>query len=416
VAEVVVVGGGLAGLAAAFEAARRGHFVTVLEASGTIGGRGTSVVEKETPLDAGPHLLNYRGPLHVLLTKASKVAVHGRRLRNDQFHHRSGGRWIPLALSSKAIRQSEMPAAQKLELLRLRRTLKKAAIAEPERRFDDWIADQSDELQDELAVWAKMSTWLSPDCGCTMEFHANRALHGLWKRGFLRAEHGWSDMVGRLLSALDKLGVEVRSGAKISALKCDANGKVKKVQVEGGRRIPVDIVILALPRKAAVKILQASEIDSPEDENTPLEASLLDLVLKGRFLCEGMMYDQINDVVMLNHYRDDANTFRSVISAMATDEVSDDGAAGAGAARIARIEATLDQTASGWRQQIELRRQTNSIFIAGALPSQNRPQVDHFAERGILLAGDWLESEHWLADAAVDTGLRAGAMIQGRPS
>jgi phytoene dehydrogenase-like protein len=416
VAEVVVVGGGLAGLAAAFEAARRGHFVTVLEASGTIGGRGTSTVEKETPLDAGPHLLNYRGPLHVLLTKASKVAVRGRRLRSDQFHRRSGGRWIPLALSSKAIRQTEMPAAQKLELLRLRRTLKKAAIAEPERRFDDWIADQSDELQDELAVWAKMSTWLSPACGCTMEFHANRALHGLWKRGFLRAEHGWSDMVGRLLSALDKLGVEVRSGAKISALKCDANGKVKKVQVEGGRRIPVDIVILALPRKAAVKILQASEIDSPEDENTPLEASLLDLVLKGRFLCEGMMYDQINDVVMLNHYRDDANSFRSVISAMATDEVAGDGAAIDGAARIARIEATLDQTASGWRQQIELRRQTNSIFIAGALPSQNRPQVDHFAERGILLAGDWLESEHWLADAAVDTGLRAGAMIQGRPS
>ena len=408
-AEVVVVGGGLAGLAAAFEAARRGHFVTVLEASGTIGGRGTSTVEKKTPLDAGPHLLNYRGPLHVLLTKASKVAVRGRRLRSDQFHRRSGGRWIPLALSSKAIRQSEMPAAQKLELLRLRRTLKKAAIAEPGRRFDDWIAEQSEELQDELAVWAKMSTWLSPACGCTTKFHANRALHGLWKRGFLRVDHGWADIVGRLLSALDKLGVEVRSGAKISALKCDANGKVKKVQVEGGRRIPVEIVILALPRKAAVKILQASAIDSPGDENTPLEASLLDLVLKGRFLCEGMMYDQNNDVILLNHYRDDANSFRSVISAMATDEV-----AGDGAARIARIEATLDQTASGWRQQIELRRQTNSISITGALPSQNRPQVNHFAERGILLAGDWLESEHWLADAVVDTGLRAGAMIQER--
>jgi hypothetical protein len=127
-----------------------------------------------------------------------------------------------------------------------------------------------------------------------------------------------------------------------------------------------------------------------------------------------MMYDQNNDVILLNHYRDDANSFRSVISAMATDEVAGDGAAIAGAARIARIETTLDQTASGWRQQIELRRQTNSISIAGALPSQNRPQVNHFAERGILLAGDWLESEHWLADAAVDTGLRAGAMIQGR--
>jgi len=85
-------------------------------------------------------------------------------------------------------------------------------------------------------------------------------------------------------------------------------------------------------------------------------------------------------------------------------------------ARVNDREAVLDQTASGWRQQIELRRQTNSISIAGALPSQNRPQVDHFAERGILLAGDWLESEHWLADAAVDTGLRAGAMIQERSS
>ncbi|MBT3971940.1 MAG: NAD(P)/FAD-dependent oxidoreductase, partial [Euryarchaeota archaeon] len=66
-AEVVVVGSGLAGLAAAYEASRHGHNVTILEAGQKVGGRGTSINMCETPYNAGPHLLKWGGPLHILL-------------------------------------------------------------------------------------------------------------------------------------------------------------------------------------------------------------------------------------------------------------------------------------------------------------------------------------------------------------
>lgn len=407
VSEVVIVGGGLAGLSAAFEAARRGHFVTILEASEKIGGRGTSTESKNHALNAGPHLLYRGGPLHVLLTKASKMALSGRRLQSKQFFRRDGGQWKPLSLSSSAIRGKKLPANTKLALLRLRRTLRKAAKTNPEQTYADWISQQPLELQDELSVWAKVSTWLPPEFGSSLSFHSERALHALWKRGLIESSIGWADIVGRLLSALDRLGVELCSQAKISTINLNSKGRVKSVQLDGGRRVKADAVILALPRKATVKIIQESGLDPLEYITTSVNATLLDLVIEGRFVRDGLLYDQTHDVILLNHYEDDSNTFKSVVSAMAigNQDYQD---------RLNRIEATLDETASGWRNQVTLRRQTNNISIAGALPSESRPSVEHYGENQIFLAGDWIESEYWLADGAVDTGLRAGAMLQGR--
>lgn len=407
--EVLVVGGGLAGLAAAFEASRRGHFVTILESSEKIGGRGTSEELKGYPTNAGPHLLNYRGPLHVLVTKCSKVALRGQRLRASQYHHRNGGKWRPLAISSKAIQNSKLPAQQKLELLKLRRVMKKAAKKTPQQSFAEWVDDQYPHLNEELSAWAELSTWLSPSDGSDLHFHSQQSQHSLWKRGSFRLEFGWAEIVGRILSALDRLGVEMHSTAKVTELICNDNGRVKKVRLENGKRIAADHVILALPRKNCEKILATMEFDQPLATTTKLEATLLELLLDGRFLCDGLMFDHGNGVTLLNQYRDDAENFHSIVSAFAKGKESP-------SQRLERIESTLDQTASGWRDAIKMRRKTNSITIASAIPSDKRPEVDQLSKHGILLAGDWLNSPYWLADAATDTGIRAGAMLQERPS
>jgi len=405
VAEVVVVGGGLAGLSAAFEAARRGHFVTVLEESGTIGGRGTSTEHKGRPLNSGPHLLFRGGPLHVLITKVSKLAVRGRRLNSQHFFRRDGGQWKQLAISSSAIRGAKVSAQSKLTLLKLRRSLKKGARKSPDATFESWINSQPSDVRDELRVWGRMSTWLGPEKGGSMEFHASRALHALWNRGMLDSDLGWADIVGRILAGLDRLGVELRSQAKISKITLNKSREVTGVIIEGGRIIKADFVILALPEKQATKILEESKIKSPPGERTPLDSTLLDLVLEGRFLRDGMMYDQQNDVFFLTRFDDDSQKFSTIVSAMALGDQN---------TRLDRIEKSLDETASGWREQVTLRRQTNNITLSSALPNCSRPSVDHFSQNHLLLAGDWIDSEFWLSDGAVDTGLRAGAMIQGR--
>ncbi|HEY9025621.1 MAG TPA: FAD-dependent oxidoreductase, partial [Burkholderiaceae bacterium] len=54
---IAVIGGGWAGLAAAVEATRRGHAVTLFEMAAQLGGRARSVTVDGRTLDNGQHIL-----------------------------------------------------------------------------------------------------------------------------------------------------------------------------------------------------------------------------------------------------------------------------------------------------------------------------------------------------------------------
>ena len=65
---LAIVGGGWAGLAAAIEATRRGHHVTLFEMAPAPGGRARSVDTGEPVLDNGQHILigAYRETLRLM--------------------------------------------------------------------------------------------------------------------------------------------------------------------------------------------------------------------------------------------------------------------------------------------------------------------------------------------------------------
>src|SRR5580693_7207418 len=62
--EYVVVGGGIAGLTAAIELARRGGQVTVFEQAQKLGGRGGTETREGFFLNRGPHALYRNGPAY----------------------------------------------------------------------------------------------------------------------------------------------------------------------------------------------------------------------------------------------------------------------------------------------------------------------------------------------------------------
>jgi phytoene dehydrogenase-like protein len=72
VSRVVVVGGGLAGLAAAAELGRLGHPVSLLEATGELGGKVQSAIGAGVRVDVGPTVLTDLGPLQELFGRAGQ--------------------------------------------------------------------------------------------------------------------------------------------------------------------------------------------------------------------------------------------------------------------------------------------------------------------------------------------------------
>jgi len=75
------------------------------------------------------------------------------------------------------------------------------------------------------------------------------------------------------------------------------------------------------------------------------------------------------------------------------------------------IDTFLQNFALGWSECVVKRRFSKQITITSALLRDQRPAITEYAKRGLLLVGDFVESKYILADAAIDSGLRAGAML-----
>lgn len=405
-AEVIVVGSGIAGLAAAFEASRHGHIVTILEKSKLVGGRGTSRKIGDAPLNAGPHLLKWGGPLHKFISKASKVPIRGKRLKASSFHHRDNNSWNYLALDAQAIKSRGLPLESRLDLMRLRRVMKKAAKNHPKMPYEDWVITLPEFIQLELSLWAMLSSWSKiENCG-VLQYHSECALSSLWNRGLFEVEHGWADLVGRLLALLDRQGVDIHSNAKVERLNI-VDEKVLGVVLEGGIKYESHNVILALPAESAKKIIEKSNLQTHAFEGLNQQiATVLDLWLTGTFLPSGLAVDLNKQIISLTKHREKDSQI-SVMFLHPPGRVSDEMI---GVAEE-KIDSFLNECALGWTDYIIKIRLSKRITISSSILSDSRPNINHYSDLGLLLAGDYLQSDYYLADCSADTGLRAGSML-----
>ena len=93
--KVAVVGGGLAGLAAALELVDAGHTVTLLEARPTLGGAVQTLPEREGDPDPPPD--NGCGPSLAWWLSPDAQATHARKTETE---HAAAGPVLPAACSA----------------------------------------------------------------------------------------------------------------------------------------------------------------------------------------------------------------------------------------------------------------------------------------------------------------------------
>jgi squalene-associated FAD-dependent desaturase len=275
--DVVVIGGGLAGIAAALDCARAGARVTLVEVRRRLGGAAYSFERDGLRIDNGQHVFlrcctAYRGLLArlgsehgVLMQERLRIPVlsPGR----EPFVLGRGGLPAPLHLAGALIRYPHLRPTQRLRAARAALALGRLDPADEslERQtFGEWLAEHGQGPDAVAALWDLIAL-------PTLNLPAAEASLGLgafvFQTGLLSSasagdigfhERPLSETIGQPATlALARAGVQVLMGRRVEAI--ERSGARFRVHGPGGvdaaRTLCARAVIVAVPHARAAGLL-----------------------------------------------------------------------------------------------------------------------------------------------------------------
>lgn len=417
--DVVVVGGGIAGLATATIIARSGKRVRVFEKARRIGGRAQTNDFGGFLMNLGPHALYARG--------AASKALHGLGITL------SGKRPAPAGWALKDNRRYTLPATLSSicttgllslsERVQLARIFAGLGAIDPHQFADISIGAWIERMAKSSTVRAYMHSISrvvtyanAPDqmsAGAVIE-QIKLGFNG----GVLYLDRGWQSIVDGLETAARDAGVTIDAGVKVARI--DHNGSAKGVILDDGTPVAASAVVVAAAPHAAQSLIDwqyRSAVSEWVESAVPARVSCLDVALVH------LPNPKATFAVGL-----DAPLYFSVHSAAA--RLAPEGGAiihvakylGASPTTDAKsveqeLEQVLDHMQPGWRDMVVARRFLPNMLAASAIATtrtsgvERRPGPGVPGVRGLYIVGDWVGQEGQLADASLASANLAASSI-----
>ena len=276
---MVVVGGGLAGLAAGLAAADRGAAVTLLEKRPRLGGATWSFRRRGIWFDNGQHVFlrcctAYRTFLErigstggVFLQRSLEIPVLRPGGRAGAIRRTAGP--APLHLAPSILTYPHLNFRQRLKVLKAGQALRRLDPEDPgldEVAFGEWLAAHS---QDAVAVETFWNLVVLP----TVNVPASRASLKLAAKVFVTgllteapaADIGWATVPLSALHgdaarrALERAGSEVRTRTGVTGVRIGSTGR--HVVHADGHSIEADSVVVAVPHDAVDSLLPPGSVN-----------------------------------------------------------------------------------------------------------------------------------------------------------
>jgi phytoene dehydrogenase-like protein len=420
--DIVVIGGGVSGLAAATYLARQGKQVRLLEQSHTIGGRARTKQQDGFLLNIGPHAL-YRGGRGIDVLRELGVeprgkvpAVSGAFAIKDGVKHT-----FPVGLAS-LLTTSLFGLSAKLETARFLASLPKLnGIAVMQVSLREWLdANISHrEVQDFLLTAFRIATYTNAphlmSAGTAIE-----QLKLAFQSNVLYLDGGWQTLVEGLAKAAELAGVAIETGVKVEAVARDASGPVTGVRTEDGRLLRTTNVVIASSPAIAARLVEDGEHSSLQTwvhEAIPVKAACLDVALSS------LPAPRVTAAFSV-----DRPHYLSVHSASA--RLAPDGGALIHVAKYLppdhndsnqtverELEGLLDLVQPGWRDALVYRRFLPDMIVMNAMTVartggvEGRPSPEVKDVPGLYVVGDWVGKEGLLVDAGLASAREASELI-----
>jgi phytoene dehydrogenase-like protein len=404
-ADVIVVGGGLAGLTAATLIAGAGRSVVLLERAAGLGGRAATRSRDGIRFNLGPHALHRHGDafrllkgLGVRFTGRPPDASGGGLYAQDVFY------LLPAGILS-LVRSRFLTLRDKWRLVRLLAGLPRLDIRAVARvALRDWVVKAAGKgaLAGLLLTLRRVSTY-ADDPGRLSAGAALDQLRLALAGNVWYLDGGWETLVDGLRDQAVASGSEVRTGARAEAVADD--GDAVTVRLAGGGVLRGRAVVLAVGPDDACRLLGSPD-DAPLARwaagRVPVRASCLDVALAWR--------PRPGHRVAFGVDRPLYNSVHSAVAQLAPEGVAVVRVAkylgGGDVAEERELEGFLDRLQPGWRAHVVARRFLPGMTVAHALPTADcgglggRPPVAVDGCPNVFLAGDWVGGRGMLADAS----------------
>jgi len=274
----IIVGGGLAGLAAAVALAARGVRLTILESRPRLGGRAGSFLDRETgeTIDNCQHVAmgcctNFRHfcetvGIDAFFRRQQALFFVGPNGTIDRF---AASRWpAPFHLLSAFRSLSYLSSSDRRSLARgIRALAKHKPGANDQESFADWLARHA---QPENVIGRFWHVLLVSALSESLDRIDVSSAWQVVVDGFLTNRHGWEvdipsvpldDLYGeRITDWLTARNVEIRLQAGVQRL-IETDGEITAVELRDGAQLPASQVILAVPHHRVASLLPESLCD-----------------------------------------------------------------------------------------------------------------------------------------------------------
>ncbi len=415
-AEVIVVGGGLAGLTAAADAAREGRSVLVLEKSKHLGGMAATQVQDGVHFNLGPRALYCGGRAFAILRDLG-VPFTGRFPNAGQSLTVLNGDLMPYPARGGAVLLTSraLSLREKWRLGRLLRRLPQIdAQSLDSIALADWIrvAVGAGNAALVLRSLFRLITYtVEPQrmsAGAAIK-QLQVSLNGyVWY-----LDGGWQTLIDGLAAVARRRGAEIRTSAAVEAVQSGAAGVA--VRLRGGETLHARAAVLALAPPAACTLLDLgaeSKLARFAAGSSPMRAACLDVALnrlprperRAVFGTDRPLYYSVHSAAA--KLAPAGVAVMHVMKYLGADASSGD-------EPHVELEEFLEQVQPGWREHVVAQRFLPSMTVSWHLPLAEwgglagRPDVAVAERPHVYLAGDWVGREGMLADAAVASGREA---------
>ena len=420
--DVVVVGGGLAGLAAAAYLARAGRDVVLVEKAAAVGGRARTQSDDGFQFNLGPHALYRRGAGAAVLQELGVPVAGGRPTGEGGYAVRGGTmHTLPVGFVS-LLTTGLLRPREKMEAARVLAGLRHV----DGERFQDlplssWLGRiHSPAVRQLLEATARVATYTNEpermSAGAALA-QMQRALTS----GVLYLHHGWQTLVDGLRRVAEDAGVQILE--RHPAVAIERGAAVGGVRLDDGRTLASSAVLVAGGPDTVATLVGGAGGSSVASEwatrARPVRAASLDVALRALPRPQATFALGIDQPLYASVHS--ASAHLAPEGGALVHVLRYGGLAGDAPEAVERqLTGLLDALQPGWRAGVVRQRFLPDLVVAHALPeaafggTRGRPGPDVPDLPGLYVAGDWVGPEGLLADASLASARVAARAIVAR--